>query len=111
MRSLRAMSSAFFPSREAIAAISLCAPSCMPGITLFTPIFAVLSTPHFTFLWPTTSLLDIWPFRSITPLDGRQTRDVQAAFVLLTPPSYNHAHAAVLLRAWAGNSVALLGGT
>src|SRR5580704_17989894 len=37
MRSLRATSSAFLPSREAIATMSLHSPACMPGITLRTP--------------------------------------------------------------------------
>src|SRR5579872_1834674 len=55
MRSLRAMLSAFLPSREAMAAISHHSPSCIPGITLRTPIAAVLSTPHLTFLLLTTS--------------------------------------------------------
>src|SRR5271169_3450559 len=65
MRSLRATLSAFLPSRDAMAAISHHSPSCIPGRTLRTPIDAVLSTPHFTFLLATASLPGP-PFRSIT---------------------------------------------
>src|SRR6266404_5057478 len=49
MPSFRAASSAFFLSREAIAVISLCAPFCIPGITLRTAMEAAPRIPHFTF--------------------------------------------------------------
>jgi len=39
---------ALFKSREEIAVISQYFPFCMAGITLFTPIFAVLRTPQLT---------------------------------------------------------------
>src|SRR5229473_6895915 len=44
-----AAASAFFKSREAIAAIALNALLCIPGITLRVAIDATPSTPHFTF--------------------------------------------------------------
>src|SRR5713226_2928313 len=40
--------SALRASREAIAAISLQSPFCMPGMTFFTAMDATPSTPHFT---------------------------------------------------------------
>src|SRR6266403_3245017 len=49
MPSFFAASFAFFKSREAIAAISLHSPFCIPGITFFVAIDAAPRTPHFTF--------------------------------------------------------------
>src|SRR5690349_1948500 len=49
MPSFFAVSFAFFKSREAIAAISLHSPFCIPGITFLVAIDAAPSTPHFTF--------------------------------------------------------------
>src|SRR5947207_14750862 len=48
MSSFFAASFAFFRSRDAIAAISLHSPFCIPGITFFVAIDATPSTPHFT---------------------------------------------------------------
>src|SRR5580704_5065684 len=91
MRSLRATSSAFLPSREAIATMSLHSPACMPGITLRTPMPAVLSTPHFTFLLLTTSLLD--PSISFYHASRqRQNRRCRSAFVLEPPTAYKNCH-------------------
>src|ERR1700722_12449632 len=92
MRSLRAAVSAFLPSREAMATISVHSPSCMPGITLLTPIAAVLSTPHFTFLLLTASL----PGSSIPFYHAsrqRQNRHSSPAFVLPPPNAYKNCHA------------------
>src|SRR5713101_9415198 len=50
MPSNRAVSSARRRSREAIAAISQNLPFCIPGMTFFTPILAVLRIPQRTLL-------------------------------------------------------------
>src|SRR5258705_9978152 len=50
MPSERAVSSARCRSREASAAISQNLPFCIPGMTFFTPILAVLRIPHRTLL-------------------------------------------------------------
>src|SRR5882672_7815604 len=50
MPSARAASSALPRSREAIAVTSLHAPFCIPGMTFFTPILAVLRIPQRTLL-------------------------------------------------------------
>src|SRR5208282_4317014 len=108
MRSLRATLSAFLPSREAMATISLHSPNCMPGITLRTPMPAVLSTPHFTFLWLTSSLLGpVIPFYHASV--QWQNLRVRPAFVLPPLTAYNHADAAVPCTLRACNSVLLLG--
>src|SRR5260370_32750538 len=92
MRSLRATSSAFFPSREAMATISLHSPACMPGITLRTPMPAVLRIPHFTFLLLTASLLGpAIPFYHA--FRRRQNARALPAFVLPPPTAYKIFHA------------------
>src|SRR5580700_5975672 len=91
MRSLRATLSAFWPSREAIATISLHSPSCIPGRTLRTPIAAVLRTPHFTFLLATTSLPGLAvPFYHALP--SRQNARDPTRFVLPPPIAYKNCH-------------------
>src|ERR1700730_14333280 len=50
MPSARAVASARLRSREAIAEISENFPFCIPGMTFFTPILAVLRIPHRTLL-------------------------------------------------------------
>src|SRR5690348_6408686 len=92
MRNLRAKVSAFLPSRVAMATISLHCPSCIPGMTLFTPIRAVLSTPHFTFLLPTSALLGI-ATSFYHASRQRQNAPWRRAFVLPAATAYKDCHA------------------
>src|SRR5882762_4165472 len=64
--------SALRASREAIAAISLQSPFCMPGMTFLTAMDATPSTPHFTLPCFTAPPCDSSTLPFITQLGQRQ---------------------------------------